>query len=154
MYKETITYTDYNGTERSEDFYFNLSKAELIEMELGGDKGSMSGMLDRIVRAKDTPDIIREIKSLLLKSYGVKTPDGRSFIKPKEAIDAFEHSEPFSIMFMRLATDDEAAAKFVTGIMPKDVLDQIPAGSIPLQLPDVPAAAMPVTPMTQFNSPT
>lgn len=146
MYKETITYNDFGGKERTEDFYFNISKAELVEMELGEDE-SMSGMLDRIIRAKDTPDIIREIKRLLLKSYGVKTPDGRSFVKNKEAIDAFEHSEPFSIMFMKLATDDEAAAKFIMGVMPKDIVEQLPEGT--LGLPSTTAAVTPISQLVQ-----
>lgn len=120
MYKETITYTDFDGHERTEDFYFNLTKAEVIEMELG-EEGGLTGLLQRIIDAKDTPDIIREIKRLLLKSYGKKTPDGRSFMKSDEIRAAFECSEPYSVMFMKLSSDDEAAAAFANGIMPPEM---------------------------------
>lgn len=126
MYKQTITYTDFDGIERTEDFLFNLTKAELVEMEMGT-AGGMSGILDRISKAKDTPSIIKEIKNLLLKTYGVKSPDGRKFIKNAQIREEFECSEPFSVMFMKLATNDEEAVKFVQGIMPKDIADQLPA---------------------------
>lgn len=141
MYKETITYTDFDGKERTEDFFFNLTKAELIEMELGT-TGTMSNILDRIIKAKDTPDVIREIKKLLLKSYGVKSADGRYFTKSQDDIDRFEHSEPFSIMFMKLSLDDDAAAKFVLGIMPKDIAENIPPEALKPGVKVVPTTAI------------
>lgn len=120
MYKQTITYTDFSGNERTEDFYFNLSKAELMKMELMT-KGTFTDMLQRIINAKDTPDIIREINELLLTSYGVKSDDGRYFRKSPEIRADFENSEPFSVMFMKLLSNDEEAATFINGIMPEDV---------------------------------
>lgn len=122
MYKEIITYTDLNGVERTEEYLFNLTKAELIEMELSK-SGGFADLLDRIIKAKDTPDIIREVKRLLLTSYGKKSEDGRHFLKSPEIRQEFECSEPYSIMFMKLISDDEAAAKFVNAIMPKDVAE-------------------------------
>lgn len=122
MYKETITYTDFNGVERTEDFYFHLTKAEIVKMELMT-KGSFTDMLQRIINAKDTPDIIREVNRLILTSYGVKSADGKIFHKSDEIRANFENSEPYSVMFMKLISDDEAAAKFVNGIMPKEVLE-------------------------------
>lgn len=117
MLKKTITYTDYNEVERTEDFYFNLTKAELMEMEMGA-VGGLSGMIEKIVSAKDAPSIIKVFKELVLKAYGEKSADGRRFIKSKEISDAFAQTEAYSQLFMELATDADAASKFVNGIAP------------------------------------
>ena len=117
MLKKTITYTDYNGSERTEDFYFNLTKAEIMEMELTT-AGGLSEMIEKIVAAKDAPTIIKVFKDLVLKAYGEKSPDGRRFMKSPEIREAFSQTEAYSQLFMELATDDEAAAKFVNGIIP------------------------------------
>lgn len=117
MLKKTITYTDYNGTERTEDFYFNLTKAEVTEMEMGID-GGMAEMIKRIVAAKDAPAIIAVFKKLILKSYGEKSADGKRFIKSEEISNAFSQTEAYSDLYMELATDADAAAKFVNGIIP------------------------------------
>lgn len=124
MYKRTFTYTDYDGVERTEDFYFNLTKAELIEMELGKE-GRLTTMLDRIVKAKDNVSLIKEFKELIRKSYGKKSDDGRRFMKSDEIFDEFSQTEAYSMFFTELSTDDEAAAKFVNGIMPKDLAEQL-----------------------------
>lgn len=117
MLKKKITYTDYNGTERTEDFYFNLTKAEIMEMELGT-SGGLAEMIQRIVDAQDAPSIIKVFKDLILKAYGEKSPDGKRFIKSKEISDAFSQTEAYSQLFMELATDADAAAEFVNGIVP------------------------------------
>ena len=117
MLKKTITYTDYNDVERTEDFYFNLTKAELLEMEMGA-VGGLSGMIEKIVSAKDAPAIIKVFKELVLKAYGEKSADGKRFIKSKEISDAFAQTEAYSQLFMELATDADAASKFVNGIAP------------------------------------
>lgn len=117
MLKETITYTDYNGLERTEDFYFNLTKAEIMEMELST-TGGLSEMISRIVAAKDAPAIIKVFKDLILKAYGQKSADGKRFVKSQEMCDEFAQTEAYSILFMRLATDADAAAKFVNRIVP------------------------------------
>ncbi len=124
MLKKTITYSDYNGVERSEDFYFNLNKAEITEMELGT-TGGLSEMLKKIIAAKDTPSLIRIFKDLILKAYGEKSEDGKRFIKSKELSEAFSQTEAYSILFMELATDDNAAAAFVKGIIPADVAAEV-----------------------------
>lgn len=118
MLKKTVTYTDYNGSERTEDFYFNLTKAEIMEMELTT-VGGLSAMIEKIVAAKDGPTIIKTFKDLVLKAYGEKSADGRRFIKSPEIAEAFSQTEAYSQIFMELATDDEAAAKFVNGIIPE-----------------------------------
>ena len=117
MLKKTITYTDYNEVERTEDFYFNLTKAELMEMEMGA-VGGLSSMIEKIVSAKDAPSIIKVFKELILKAYGEKSADGKRFIKSKEISDAFAQTEAYSQLFMELATDADAASKFVNGIAP------------------------------------
>lgn len=118
MLKKTITYTDFNGVERSEDFYFNLTKAEVMEMEMST-VGGLSEMIQRIISAQDTPSIIKVFKDLVLKSYGEKSADGKRFIKTPEIAEAFSQTEAYSVLFMELATDADAAAAFVNGIIPK-----------------------------------
>ena len=117
MLKKTITYTDYNGSERTEDFYFNLTKAEIMEMEMST-TGGLTEMINRIVAAQDAPAIINVFKKLVLKAYGEKSPDGKRFIKSDEISTAFSQTEAYSQLFMELATDADAAAKFVNGIVP------------------------------------
>lgn len=120
MLKKTITYTDYNGETRKEDFYFNMTRAEVTEMELSID-GGLSDMIKRVTEAKDVPTIIKIFKDLVLKAYGVKSPDGKRFIKSKELSEEFSQTEAYSDLFMELATDSASAAAFVNGIMPQDI---------------------------------
>ncbi len=117
MLKKTITYKDYNDNERTEDFYFNLSQAELMEMELST-SGGLAEMVQRVVAAQDAPAIIKIFKDLVLKAYGEKSPDGKRFIKSEEIALAFSQTEAYSNLFMELATDADAASKFVNGIVP------------------------------------
>lgn len=119
MLKKHIKYTDYNDVEREEDFYFNLTQAEVTEMELST-TGGMAEMIQKIVAAQDGPAIIKIFKDMVLKAYGVKSADGRQFIKNDEVRNAFAQTEAYSIIFMELATDAEKAAEFVNGIMPKE----------------------------------
>lgn len=123
MLKKTITYTDYNGVSRTEDHYFNLSKAELMEMELGT-TGGFADMLTRIAEAKDAPVIMKVFKDLLLKSYGEKSLDGKRFVKSEEISTAFSQTEAYSQLFMELVTDADKAYKFIEGIIPADLAQQ------------------------------
>ncbi len=118
MLKKTITYTDYDGNERTEDFYFNLNKAEVMEMEMGT-TGGMTKMLERIVAEQDSRRIIEVFKEMIVRSYGVKSPDGKRFMKSPELADAFTQTEAYSNLFMELATNHEAAAAFINGIIPQ-----------------------------------
>ena len=120
MLKKTVTYVDYNGVERTEDFYFNLSKAEVAEMELSVE-GGFSKMLEEIVKSKDNVRIIELFKEMVLKAYGEKSADGRRFVKSKELSEAFSQTEAYSEIFMELALDEKAAAAFVNGIMPANM---------------------------------
>ena len=120
MLKKSITYTDYNGTERTEDFYFNLTKAEIMEMEMST-AGGLSEMLQNIVKAQDAPSIIKIFKELVLKAYGQKSPDGKRFIKSEELSTEFSQTEAYSQLFMELATDADPAARYVNGLVPGDI---------------------------------
>ena len=125
MLKKTIKYTDYNGVERTEDFYFNLNKAEIMEMQLTT-VGGLDAYLKKIISAQDMPTLMRIFKDLILKSYGVKSDDGRRFIKNEKLREEFEQTEAYSILYMELSTDADAAAAFVNGIIPADVAKQLP----------------------------
>lgn len=119
MLKKTITYVDYNGNERTEDFYFNLSKAEVTEMEMST-SGGLAEMIQRIVAAQDAPAIIKVFKDLILKAYGVKSPDGKRFEKSEKIATEFAQTEAYSQLFMELATDAAAASAFINGVVPAD----------------------------------
>jgi hypothetical protein len=123
MQKKTVTYVDYNGVERTEDFYFNLTKAEVMEMEMST-TGGLAESIQRIVAAQDAPAIIKIFKDLVLKAYGEKSPDGRRFIKSEEIATAFSQTEAYSEIFMELATDADKAAEFVNGIVPADLAEE------------------------------
>lgn len=130
MLKKRITYTDYNGTNREEDFYFNLNKAEIMEMEMST-SGGLTEMITRIIETQDAPSIIKVFKEIIMKAYGEKSPDGKRFIKSKELSEAFAQTEAYSELFMELASDSDAASKFVNGIIPADMLKAQEQASLP-----------------------
>lgn len=127
MLKKSIKYTDYNGTERTEDFYFNLSKAEIMEMELST-AGGLAETITKIVAAQDQPAIVKLFKELILKAYGEKSPDGKRFMKSEEIATAFSQTEAYSELFMELSTNAEKAAEFVNKIVPADMAKE---GNLP-----------------------
>lgn len=120
MLKKTITYTDYNGTERTEDFYFNLTKAEILEMELSTE-GGLQQMIEKIIATQDMPALSKYFKQIILMSYGEKSPDGKRFIKNDQLREEFSQTEAFSQLYVDLATDDKIAADFINGIIPQEV---------------------------------
>lgn len=120
MLKKTITYLDYNGNELTEDFYFNLNKAEIMEMELGTE-GGLGEFIKKIIKTKDTPALIELFKKLILKAYGEKSADGKRFIKSEEISAAFSQTEAYANLFVELASSDTEAAAFVNGIIPADL---------------------------------
>lgn len=124
MLKKEITYKDYNGTDRVETFHFNLTEAELTEMELST-VGGYGQMIQDIIDAKDSPTIIKIFKDLILKSYGKKSDDGKRFIKSEELANEFSQTVAYSQLFMELATDDKAATAFVNGILPADLMAKV-----------------------------
>ena len=129
MLKETMTYTDFNGIERTEDFYFNLTKTELTKMELTT-AGGLAERIQKIVAAQDAPAIMEVFEDLILKAYGVKSPDGKRFEKSKELSAQFAQTAAYDQLFMKLATNADAAAKFVNGIVPEMPADNKPAMAV------------------------
>ena len=130
MLKKTFTYTDYNGVERTEDHYFNLTKAEVMEMEMST-TGGLAEMIQRIIAAQDAPAIIKIFKDLIRKAYGVKSADGKRFVKNEEVWAEFEQTEAYSQLFMELATDADAASKFINAIVTTDLNQQANAANHP-----------------------
>jgi hypothetical protein len=126
MLKKEITYTDYDGNVRTEVFYFNMNKAEITEMEMS-EKGGLSEMLKKIIGEKDNKRMIDTFKDLILKAYGVKSADGKVFKKTQELRDEFSQTEAYVELFMELASDADAAATFVRGIIPnmKDAIANV-----------------------------
>ncbi len=135
MLKKTIKYTDYNGVERTEDFYFNLTKAEIMEMQLST-TGGLDEMIQRIIATQDVPAIAKIFKDLVLRAYGQKSPDGRRFIKNEELTEEFSQTEAYSELYMSLATDADAASAFINGIVPKDVAEKAAEMQKNQQLPE------------------
>ena len=126
MLKKTITYTDYNGVERTEDFYFNLTRSELMEMHLTTE-GGMDEKINGIIKAKSQPELEKLFKEILLKSYGRKSPDGRYFMKNDTIRAEFEASPVYDQLYMELFSNETAAADFVNGIIPKVQANANPA---------------------------
>jgi uncharacterized protein YktA (UPF0223 family) len=121
MLKKTIDYTDYNGTKRSDVFYFNLSKGELLELEF--DFGGFEQAVKKIVESEDTKQLFSIFKKIVLSSYGEKSQDGKRFVKSEELSRSFEESEAYSELMMSLVTDANAASDFVNGIVPSNISD-------------------------------
>ena len=126
MYKKTITYLDYNGEEIKEDFYFNLTKAEILEMQLEKE-GGLAEKIQTIVDSKNVPELIKIFKELILRSYGKKSDDGKRFIKSPELSREFTQTEAYSELFMELATDSDAASAFINGTIPANLAKELPA---------------------------
>lgn len=122
MIKKTITYENYDGEQITEDFYFNLTKAELLELEIEHE-GSMTRYIEKIIGSKNQVKLMELFKEIIHKSYGVKTPDGRRFIKNDEVLAEFKQTVAYSDLYVKLSTDADEASAFVKGIMPKDVLE-------------------------------
>lgn len=131
MLKKSITYTDYNGEKQTDECYFNLSKAELLEMEMS-EKGGFENYIRKLMEEKDNKKIYKLFKDLILMSYGQKSADGRTFIKKKMVDgqmiylkDEFEQSEAFTELMMELISGgDEAMAKFINSLIPKEIAEQ------------------------------
>jgi len=121
--KKTITFEDFNGTQVSEDFFFHLSKAELVELELSH-KGGLSESLKRIIDAEDGKGIIAEFKNIILSAYGQRSDDGKRFIKNQQLREEFESSEAYSTLFMELVTNTDSAIEFINGVIPAGMAEE------------------------------
>lgn len=132
MLKREFKYTDFNGVERKETCYFNLNKQEILEMQLTTE-GSLTAILQRIVDANDNVKLANFFKEIILKSYGVKTDDGRMFIKNDKVREEFTYTPMYEELYIELSTDAEKAVKFVKGIMPSDLVAEAGAEIIALE---------------------
>ena len=122
MLKKTVTYEDYNGIEQTEDFYFNLTKVECMELEFGFGTGeTLSGSIRTLINAGDMATVIKTIKKIVLTSYGVKSPDGKRFIKNDTIRTEFKENPAFEQIYWELVTDAEKAADFISGIVPSAI---------------------------------
>lgn len=117
MIKKTVNYINFNGEEVTEECYFNLSKAEITEMEVIVE-GGYTKLLEDVVASKDNRKILEVFKDLILKAYGIKSEDGRRFMKSDKLSEEFSQTEAFSEVFMDLATNSKSATAFVEGIIP------------------------------------
>lgn len=124
MLKKTITCKNFNDVETTEDYWFNLTESEILEMQLGT-AGGLDESLKQIVAGMDLPRMVNFFKDFVLKAYGVKSPDGKRFIKNDELREAFSQTNAYNKLFMELAFDDVAAAEFINGVIPKDVADKM-----------------------------
>lgn len=120
MLKRTITYVDYDGNERTEEFMFNINKSELTTMQMSYD-GGLRNRLKKMMEKQNAPEIMKTFRDLIHLAYGEKSPDGRRFIKSDELSTAFEQTEAYNILFMELCTDSVKAAKWIEKVLPPDL---------------------------------
>lgn len=126
MTSKTVTYKDWNGKDRTETFYFHFSQAELMEMEISHE-GGFSERVKKIADANNLPDMLKIWKNFVLDAYGVKSDDGRRFMKSEEIRQSFVECPAYSIIFMELATNTEAASNFINTVVPADMAAQVAA---------------------------
>ena len=124
MIKKTVTYTDYNGEQRTETFYFHYTEAEILDMEMS-EEGSFIDRIQRIIDAKDKTALMKLIKKFVIDAYGVKSEDGKRFMKNDELKTAFLECPAYSDIFMEMVTNDEVAADFVNGVIPSTMKDRV-----------------------------
>jgi hypothetical protein len=127
MFRHTVKYTDFNDKAREETFEFNLTKEEIMSMELGVD-GGFSELLKRMSELQNIPKLLEYFKQFVLKAYGERSGDGRSFIKVrdgKKLAEDFVQTAAFSEMFIDLFSDSKKAAKFMNGLVPQDLRDEV-----------------------------
>lgn len=134
MLKKTITYKNFDNETVTDDFYFNLTKAELVELEVS-EKEGIAETLQAIVNAEDRAMIIEYFKKIILLAYGERSSDGRKFIKSPDIANAFSHTEAYSELFMELSSDANAATVFVKGIMPANLITE--TATLPDTKPDM-----------------
>lgn len=124
MYKITETYTDYDDNQRTEDFYFNYSEAELSDLQFSV-SGGLAGMIDKIIKTNDMPKLVELFRELIQNAYGEKSNDGRRFMKSPELTKEFTETVAYSQIYMRLATDSKAAQEFINKVVPKSMKDKM-----------------------------
>ncbi len=134
MLKRDVTYEDFDGEKATETFYFNLTKSEIVELEVAYDGGLQAALL-RIVKTNDRKNLVAEFKKIILLSYGQKSEDGKRFIKSDDLREAFSQTAAFDALFIELATNDDAAATFLKGIVPKEFSQEMDKQTPPVIMP-------------------
>lgn len=124
MLKKTITYEDYNGNTRKEDFLFNLTKTELMKWDLKT-PGGLAAKLERITQKFDVPELTSFIEALIDNSYGIKSDDGVRFIKDEKLSTMFRQTEAYDQLFVELLSDEKKTAAFINGILPKELMEEV-----------------------------
>ncbi len=122
MYHREIEFEDFNGTTRKETFYFNLSRHEVLDLEWRT-PGGIENYMKTIMATLDGQKLADMFQMLIDKSYGVKSPDGRSFVKGDQILNNFKFTNAYDNLYVELATDDKAAAEFINGIFPKEAVE-------------------------------
>lgn len=126
MLKKTITYNDLDNNEVTEDFYFNLTMAELTKMQLTAE-GGMEAYLTKVIQSNSGADIIKAFDEILGMAYGRRSEDGKTFVKKPEYYEQFKGTEAYSQLFMELVTDADASARFMGGLVPANLAAQVRA---------------------------
>lgn len=124
MLNKKITYEDFNGLTVTEEFCFHFTEAELAEMNLSHE-GGMEAYINRIVNTRNTPELAAIFKELILKAVGVKSDDGKRFIKNDKVREEFASTNAYSVLYIELLSDEKAAAKFLQACMPKKIADEV-----------------------------
>jgi len=145
MLKREIKFEDFDGNQTSEILYFNLSKPELIELEVEFKQG-FGQMLQHIIDTKDNRELVARFKQIILMAYGEKSEDGRRFIKSEQLREEFSQTAAYQELFMELASDDEAAVTFLTGVLPRDMRGDVEKTVI--ATPDIGSTPIGPTPPT------
>lgn len=120
MLKRTIKFKDFNGNNLEEDFYFNLTEAEITELEMS-EKGGLSNAIEKAVKEENNSTIMRIFKGVIMKAIGIKSEDGKRFIKSEQITKEFLQTQAYSVLFMELATNADAASTFMNSIIPETV---------------------------------
>lgn len=125
MYKKTITYEDYDGNKRTEDFYFNLNKSELTRWLSTTGEYTLDKVMMKLLKERNAKEIMDIMENLVKISYGEKSLDGRLFVKTEEVWNNFRYSEAFNELYYNLCTDAKYAGEFFNGIVPKELADKV-----------------------------
>ena len=146
MLHEKISYTDYDGNKVEEVFDFNLNKAELLKMELST-QGGVAGMINTLIKTRDSEAIMTTIEKFILMAYGEKSPDGKRFVKSPELSEAFKQTEAYSELYCKLVTNAEEAARFMNAVIPPEIA----AEASNVQAADVLPNLTVITPPTEVD---
>ena len=148
MLKKQITFENFDGETTTETHYFNLSKPEIIEMQVEDNIG-FAKILQNILDTNDSQEMVKQFKRIILMAYGVKSEDGRRFIKTEQLKEEFSQTEAYNVLFMEMVEDDKAAIAFINGVLPKDIQDEITKANLKEKTADALGTKTPPQPPTQ-----